>query len=222
MTAWSEEHELLLAKAFLVVGPMSMMVICLFVVLGMAPGLESGHPREYLVATCVLWAILIMILPLLRVLKLLALPMWMVAIITANMYFYVISLNLGLYLDVSWWGDMGHVVSSTIVAGIVFLALALMDSRSPEYVTLGNRAGFCIMLFLVALSFGGIWEVLEGSTDAIAGNPYMVYGASDTMGDLTADTVGVLAITVYAYLVLGKKSTDEITSSVKLGRKAFA
>ena len=78
-----------------------------------------------------------------------------------------------------------------------------------------------IMLLLVALSFGGVWEMIEGFTDGVTGNAYMVYGASDTMGDLSADLIGAFIVSVGVYLYLGNHVPSDISSKVRLGRKAF-
>ncbi len=214
-------HERRVSWALLVCSPVALMAICAFVLSGLAPGLDAGHPMEYLVATCVLWAIISMVLPILRIAGLVALPKVLLAVIYANIFFYVICLVCGLYLNVSWCGDLGHVVSSTIVSSIVFVALCLIQAHSPGHVTFGTRAGVAAMLFLVALSFGGIWEMMEGFTDSATGHAYMVYGATDTMGDLTADFIGVLIVTFGAYVYLNDHTMEDMASKVRFGRKAF-
>lgn len=221
LTREQDARERRASWVLLIVAPVLLMVICAFVLTGRAPGLEAGHPEEYLVATCVLWAIISLVLPILRLLRLVSLPPALVGIIYANIFFYVICLTCGLYLNVSWCGDFGHVISSTIVSTIVFVALCLVQTHSPSHVTFGTVGGACGMLFLVALSFGGIWEMMEGFTDTATGYSYMVYGATDTMGDLTADLIGVMIVTLCAHHYLERHSMDEISAKVRLGRSAF-
>lgn len=205
----------------LVVAPVLLMVVCALAAMGMVPGIEAGHPKEYLMATCIAWAIVSLVIPLLRILRLVSLPPILVAVVYLNIFFYVLSLNLGLYLNVSWFGDFGHVVSSTIVTCIVFVALCLIQAHSPAHVTFGRSNGLCAMLFLVALSFGGVWEMIEGFADGVTGNDYMVYGARDTMGDLTADLIGVIVVTVCVRWYLKGHTAEDVASSVRFGRKAF-
>lgn len=221
ITAEQDLRERRTAWAMLIGCPLSFLFISVFVFAGVMPGIEAGHPPIYLEMTCFAWAIVSVFLPALRLLRLVSLPPIFLLIIYANMYFYVISLNVGLYLNVSWWGDMGHVISSTIVTMIVFIALCIIECKSPAHVTFGNRFGMAAMLFLVALSFGGIWEMMEGFADFAGGASYMVYGASDTMGDLTADLIGVAIVTVCAYYYLGKHTADDLASDVRVGRSAF-
>lgn len=221
ITAEQDRKERRVAWAMLICCPLSFLFISVFVFMGVMPGIEAGHPPIYLEMTCFAWAIVSVFLPALRLLRLVSLPPMLLCIIYANMYFYVISLNVGLYLNVSWWGDMGHVISSTIVTMIVFVALCIMECSSPGYVTFGNRFGMAAMLFLVALSFGGIWEMMEGFADFAGGASYMVYGASDTMGDLTADLIGVCIVTACVYCYLGKHTAADLVSDVRFGKRAF-
>lgn len=209
------------AWAMLIGCPASMMVVFAIVTAGLAPGLDAGHPVEYLQATCILWAIITTVLPILRLTRLVALPYWFVFLVYCNMYLYVLSLCGGLYLNLTWWGDFSHIVSGLIVAGFVFIALCLMQAHSPSHVTFGSMGGILLMLFLVAMSFGGIWEMLEGFTDAVGGKPYMIYGATDTVADMAADMTGVFIMTALAYLILNKQSMEKVASTVRFGRKAF-
>ncbi|MDO5853575.1 MAG: hypothetical protein Q4Q62_05945 [Thermoplasmata archaeon] len=221
LTAEQDARERRAAWAMLVLCPLSFLGISVFSFIGVAPGIEAGHDAIYLEATCFAWAIVSMLLPILRLARLVSMPPSFLLVVYGNMYFYVISLNLGYYMSISWWGDMGHVISSTIVSLTVFIALCIMECHSPPHVTFGRRYGMVAMLFLVALSFGGIWEMMEGFADFAGGNSYMVYGASDTMGDLTADLLGVAIVCICAYVYLGKHTPEDISSTVRFGRAAF-
>lgn len=219
----SEQKERRVAWAMLIICPMSMMALFAWVTAGLAPGLDTnlnnGHPMIYLQATCFLWAVISIFLPILRLKKLVALPYWFVAIIYADMYMYVISLCCGFYKDIAWWGDFTHVISGLVVASIVFLALCLVQANSPSHVTLGTRGGVVAMLLFVGASFGGIWELMEGATDILSGTDYMVYGAADTLADMAADMMGVLAMCLIAWFVLRKQDAKDIAADVRIGKK---
>ena len=49
----------------------------------------------------------------------------------------------------------------------------------------------------------------------------MVYGATDTLGDLAADMIGVLIVTICAHVYLRKHDMAEISCRVRLGRRSF-
>ena len=209
------------AKLMLVICPISFMAVFAAVTAGWDPGIKAGHPLEYLQATCFLWAVISMVLPALRLLRIFSLPNWYTAIIYFDMYLYVLSLCCGLYLNVSWWGDCTHVLSSFIVGGIVFMVLGLMKSRLPPHATFGSRGGFTAVLFLVSLSFGGIWEIMEGMADIISGQSYMVYGAKDTLGDLTADLIGVTILCIGVYIAQGRTTVERMTAGLRFGKGSF-
>ena len=214
------------AWAMLVLCPLSMALMFMYVTLGYAPGLTAGaplgvapHPPEYLQATCILWGIMMTVIPILRLLRLVALPHWFTAVLYANMYLYVISLCLGMYLNISWWGDATHVVSSAVIASIVLMALCLMQAHSPPHANLGSRGGIVIMLIPIAIAFGLIWEIMEGFTDIISGMDYMSYGAMYTLYDILADVIGALAVAVLAWIILGKHDANYVASEIRIGRR---
>ena len=205
----------------LVLLPIPIIIVLITVLMELAPGLEAGHPMEYLVATCILWGVFILVIPILRLARIFSLPLWFECILYANIYLYVCGLCYGLYLDVSWWGDMTHVLSSLIVAGFVFLVICMMTSRTPQHIDFGGRTGISLLLFFIAMSFGGIWEIMEGATDFFAGYSYMVYGATDTLGDITADFIGVSLMTIIAYCIQNKHEAKDIAKQVRFGKNSF-
>ena len=221
MNREQDRRERKFALIKLIVLPLPILFVMFLVLEGWAPGLDAGHPSEYLIATCVLWAVIIEVLPLLRLGRIFSLPLWFEAILCANIYFYVAGLCGDLYLNVDWWGDMTHVLSSLIVAGFVFLILCLISANLPSYTNLGGRKGISVLLFLVAMSFGGVWEIMEGMTDFISGRPYMIYGASDTLGDVTADFIGVTIMALISYTVLGSQTPEKIAEGVRFGKRSF-
>lgn len=209
------------AWIMLIACPASFLFLSVFSFIGVMPGIAAGHEPIYLEMTCFAWAIVSMFLPVMRLLRILSVPTVFLAVVYADMYFYVLSLNVGLYLNVSWWGDMGHVISSTVVTMIVFVAMCAIQSRAPSYVTLGSNTGMAVMTFLVAMSFGGVWEMIEGFADFAGGHAYMVYGADDTMGDLTADMIGAAIFSILAFVYLKDHDPAHITADLRVGRHAF-
>ena len=208
-----------IAWAMLILCPLSIMMMFVYVTLGYARGLAAGHPVEYLQLTCVLWAIIMTVLPILRLARLVSLPLWFIVLVYGNMYLYVISLCEGLYFNLLWWPDFTHVISSMVIASIVFIALCCMEAGSPKHVTFGSRGGIIAMTIFAAFSFGAIWEIMEGFTDILTGVDYMSYGALHTMGNLVADMLGVIIMAAVAWLLLSSHEVKDIASKVRLGRK---
>ncbi|MDR0523785.1 MAG: hypothetical protein LBG62_05135 [Candidatus Methanoplasma sp.] len=188
---------------------------------GMVRGLDSGHPVEYLQGTCIAGAIVLIIIFALRLLNVAALPMWFVAMLYGDIFYYVLSLCQGLYLDVSWWGYVSHMVASSIVGCIVFVAMCAIHEWSPPHVTLGTGGGIVAMTFLTGLAFGGIWEIIEGYIDIILGASYMSYSAIDTLCDLAADAVGMACAAAAVWFALRKGGAKHVLAGVRIGKNAM-
>ena len=214
-----DKKERRVAWAMLILCPLTMALMFIYVTLGYARGLAAGHPEEYLQMTCFLWGVIMTILPIMRLIRLVALPYWFLALLYANMYLYVISLCEGFYFNLEWWANFTHVISTMVVASIIFIALCVVQARSPSHVTQGTRGGTILMMLMLALSFGAVWEVMEGMTDILTGIDYMSYGAQHTMGNLAADALGAVFMTGIAWLMLGIRTPKEIAIMVRLGRK---
>ncbi len=182
---------------------------------GVAPGLE-WHPTWYLEATCVMCALLLSVIPALRLAGAVKMPWWLNILLAADVYVYSVSLLLGYYMNpdtMGWWGFFGHVLSSMSVGAVVFLALCLVEKYSPPHVTLGSNAAIHCYTLMISLAFGGIWEVMEGYVDVIAGDSIMVYGNFDTLDDLRADLLGSAIMVFIAGLMMRGRTAADIAGT---------
>ncbi len=200
----------------LVLCPAVLAVLFVSVEMGIAPGIAAGHPKEYLAGTCIAVALVSIILPILSLMNIIVLPNWFLAMVYFDLYMYVTTLCCGMYFTVSWWGDFSHVISSVVVTEIILMALCVMTTYSPPHVTLGSSGGFAVTLFIISVSFGGIWELIECSTDLLAGSSYMVYGAAGSLADITADAIGAGIVSVYAYFSLKVKTPADLVRDLKI------
>jgi hypothetical protein len=214
-----EAKERRIAWTFLIVTPLTMVLLFMYVTLGYAGGLAAGHDMIYLQMTCILWGIIMAVPPALRLSRLVALPLWFMAILYADMYMYSISLCHGMYFNLWWWANFTHVISSMVVTAIIFMALCLVQSRSPPHLTLGSRGGSTAMLIMAGLSFGVIWEIMEGYTGILTSVDYMSYGAEHTLENLGADLIGTIIMAVIAFIMLSKHTAEAIASKIRIGRK---
>jgi len=221
MREFSEEEGKRASLLGLLIIVASFVSFILMVKMGIAPGLEAGHPSEYLVATFIAVGILMSTLPIMWYFGIVRMPLWFTALLIADMYYYAISMFFGMYLRYIWWGDIGHVASSLCVTAIAFLALCILQSNSPKHVTLGSKAGVLFLVLMIGISLGGIWEVMEGYVDIMTGTPYMSYGIWDNLMDLRADTAGAIIMTALGYFLLRKYTVEEIskTTRIKISHK---
>ncbi len=188
----------------------------ILVKLGIAPGLEAGHPPEYLLATFLSVGTVLSLLPIMWYFDIVRMPLWFTALLTANLYYYAISMLFGMYLRVYWWGDVAHCISSMCVTAIVFLGLCVVEANTPNHVTLGSIKGILLLELLIGICMGGIWEVMEGYVDIVVGKSYMVYGVWDTLLDLRSDMAGAIFMVILGYILLKSHTPDEICSTTRV------
>ena len=212
------------AWAMLIFCPLSLILVFILTTMDIGRWIPY-HPKEYIQVTCLMWAAIMTVLPILRLTRKISLPLWFVVLLYADMYMFVLSLWHGMYFepllfgDTIWWGDFTHVISSLVVASIVFMALCLMESRSPPHVTLGGRGGITVMVFVASCAFGMIWELSEGLTEVITNFDYMSYGGDYTLYDMMADAIGAAIMALIAFIILSKHDAKHVASSIRLGKK---
>jgi uncharacterized membrane protein YjdF len=106
-----------------------------------------------------------------------------------------------------WW-DVALHASSGLLLGIVgfLLAYVLSQNRRVEFHV--HPRFVALFAFLFAVSVGALWEIFEFAMDAwfgldmqkpVLGDPS---GLTDTMLDLSVDTFGALAISLYGWYYL--------------------
>ncbi len=210
------------AWIILTVCPISIIIVAAFVFMGITPGLDAGHDSTYLLSICLLAGVLSVALPILRLLRIVSVSRVLSLAIYADIYMFLLSLHLGMYKTVNNWGEITHVISSMLVTFIVFALFHLMEKLSRSYVSFGSGVWVCVFAFVVTLGLGGVWEMVEGFTDAITGQDYMVYGVDDTLGDLIADVIGatIVCVAIGLYLKGGRKLGD-LFSTMRIGRESF-
>jgi len=201
----------------------SVTLVCIATVLiGIAPGLgPDKHPPEYLFVSNVAIFLLISVIPALRLANLVRMPWWFNFLLMFDVYLYIISLTCGFYMEpkMAWWGFFGHICSSMSVGAICFLALCIISANSKVHNDYGGRYGVLFVLFMVTVSFGGIWEVMEGYVDLVAGQAYMSYGVFDSLQDLQADVLGAFLMCLIAGLLLRTRTPTDVASSTFIRTK---
>ena len=209
MSENNKHRDKILSLAVLIGEVAIFCIMILTIVWDIAPGLDY-HPSEYLISTCIACAALLAVIPVLRLANVVKMPWWFNMLLILDVYVYSISLCLGMYMSVYWWGFVGHVLSTMSVGAIVFLALCIIEKHSPAHITFGSNAGIHCFTLMISLAFGGIWEVMEGYIDIVAGQAYMSYGVFDSLDDLRADLVGSVLMVILAEYLLRSKTPEEI------------
>jgi hypothetical protein len=119
------------------------------------------------------------------------------------------------YFKFWWWDSLLHLFSGFALGLIVFGIMSVLYKTekiktSPFFI--------CLIIFLITLSFGAIWEMFEFGMDSMFGMnmqksrdlcPNEGYcntrlGVIDTMIDFILDTIGALFASILGYIYLKK------------------
>lgn len=115
-----------------------------------------------------------------------------------------ISLNtagsLYLYRRFSWYDEVTHTISATIIAGIGYAVLRAFECHSGEIDVPSDFRAVFIIVFVLA--FGVIWEVLEFAAVLLSRvigvrSPVTVYGIDDIVTDMVFNTVGAVVVAIW-------------------------
>jgi hypothetical protein len=101
---------------------------------------------------------------------------------------------LGLYDLWKPYDNVVHVLVPMLCCQVAYIALArievlpdLRDDFSPRH-----YAGIFTVAFSLGVAIGGVWEIVEWTSDAVFGSNLSM-GNDDTVSDLVSDTVGAAA-----------------------------
>lgn len=120
---------------------------------------------------------------------------------------------LGPYEAVWWWDHLTHTLSATVVAGVGYTLVRVIEEYS-DAVSVPPKFEF-VFIVLFTLALGVVWEVMEFLLRILAIEVgieavLIQYGLADTLTDLVFDTVGAVAVAV-----LGRQSLEPTVEALK-------
>ncbi len=200
--------------ACLVLFPMGFVLLALLANAGYSPAFFAD---TYVVATEVISAIVVMVLPALRLKGKFRSPYWFMFVVTSVPYLHAVSLFFGFYKYMDYWDFISHSYSSAVVTMVVFLALLIINHYTKR-IKLGV-GGILFGTLLLGHGFGNAWEVWEWMVDCFFGDMYMSYSIMDTIKDIClGDFVGVTIMTMAAYGIMLHKDCNKIVDGMNLGK----
>jgi hypothetical protein len=132
--------------------------------------------------------------------------------ITVAIVLHVVG-SLGLYSHFSWYDEITHTVSSTVVAGVGYAGFRAFELHSSELeVPSAFRAVFVVVF---VLAFGVAWEVFEFGAVEVAramgfDSPVTVYGIDDIVTDFVFNGVGAVLVALW-----GTRYTDGVVEFLR-------
>jgi hypothetical protein len=108
--------------------------------------------------------------------------------------------SLGLYVEFSWYDEITHALSASVVAGLGYTAFRSFELHSEEIDVPPAFRGLFIVVFVLA--FGVVWEVFEfgaGGVSTLLGvdSPVVVYGIDDIVTDFIYNAVGAVVVALW-------------------------
>ncbi|RQG94460.1 hypothetical protein [Natrarchaeobius chitinivorans] len=96
-----------------------------------------------------------------------------------------------------WWHNLTHPLSATLVGGVGYVAIRVLDEHREEIHLPPELTPGFIVIFV--LSFGVFWEIGEFGFDVVAGitgleMPLAQHGLDDTMSDILFNTIGAIVV----------------------------
>jgi uncharacterized membrane protein YjdF len=100
---------------------------------------------------------------------------------------------LGAYDAIPWFDNIAHFTLPFFLAPTLYIVLARLDvvPDPKDETQLRHYAGILIVAFALGGAMGALWEMWEWLSDHAFGSELQL-GNDDTVGDLTADTLGAL------------------------------
>jgi hypothetical protein len=119
--------------------------------------------------------------------------------ITLAIVLHVIG-SLGLYAQFSWYDEITHTVSATVVAGVGYAVFRAFEQHSDAIDVPSAFRGVFIVVFVLA--FGVVWELFEFGAVEVSrllgvDSPVTVYGIDDIVTDFVFNTVGAVLVALW-------------------------
>jgi hypothetical protein len=132
-------------------------------------------------------------------------------LIALTLFLHIAGYSYHWYLDLyPWYDKFAHLIASTTVALLGFLAVLIMMRVSNGLQFQRWHIFFFIIIFTMA--FGAIWEIWEFTLDTLAGaylTKPLQHSNTDTMIDLITDLGGALIVAVLGTFYLKRKSAED-------------
>ena len=124
---------------------------------------------------------------------------WLGLWITLAVFLHTLG-SAGLYAQIDGWDHITHAMSASLIAGVGYTFVRAVDLHNDE-IHIPTRFAFVVIL-LVVMSFGVIWELFEFGLDIVADTtgismPLAQHGLDDTVRDMMFNTLGAIIVATF-------------------------
>lgn len=168
---------------------------------------------DYQVNTGLFSAFMCLLPMILRRLKLISLPLFLVIMVETSIFLHGYGVLLLKYDMLAQWDTITHTISSITVAMCTFVILLAASHESGD--TKISPGLMAVMIVVIMLAFGAFWELFELVAD-LTWNLNMQYSPWDTVRDLYSDAMGATIVSVFAFFYMRRHDTKEFVESLEM------
>lgn len=168
---------------------------------------------DYEFNTCVLCAVFCLVPYLFYRFRAFKLPLGLIVLIHLAIFLHAVGVLFFAYDLIKVYDNVTHTFSSMVVSACVMLTLLSLQRYNPK---IHFTMGFCsLMVLLVMMSFGVIWEEFEYVVDLTTGTK-MQYCPWDTLRDMLCNTLGSVICSICMAFYLRNRSVDAFIDSMEI------
>ena len=144
------------------------------------------------------------------------LPVWFVVFMEIAIFLHAYGVLLMQYDMQRYYDTVTHTFSSFTISLCVIMTLFTLPRYNRK---INFSVGFTtVFIFLIMMSFGAYWEVLEYFVDQVTGTG-MQYSPFDTVRDMFSNALGSMLGSLFIYIYMRNKSIDEFIDSINVSPK---
>lgn len=123
----------------------------------------------------------------------------------------------GAYIKFSWWDIMLH-LSSGFFLGYLGIIIIYSCDKTAWLFKNHKTVLVCIIVFCVAMTGAGIWEMIEFAGDTFLGTNAQLGSLQDTMEDIICGFAGGIVSVIYIAILMKKGNIGYIKNLLDINK----
>ena len=133
--------------------------------------------------------------------------------IVLALFLHVVGGFSNFYNDVPGWDHLTHMMSASLIGGIGFVLVVIID-KYVHSIFLPPRF-LALFIAILTMAVGVFWEIMEFANDSLL-HTHLQYGLDDTMRDLFFDGVAGFLVAFIGARYLHAMSAEHFVESMQI------
>lgn len=186
---------------------------CAILMIMTSLAIPEGGRHMYEINTGLFCALFCLLPALFYHLHIMRLPLWVVALIEFAIFMHAYGVLLLQYDLLIYYDTVTHTLSSMVITVCIYLTLMCVHHYCAD--TRFSMTWTLLLVFVIMMTFGGIWEAFEYVVDNLSGT-MMQYSPFDTVRDMLANATGSVLGSTIAYIFQRHHDFDDTVESFQL------